>query len=63
MSYTNALEHSLVAHSPVPAPQPPRSPYYLSQEQVRFFDDNGYLILRNWITGPLLERLQEAGAR
>jgi ectoine hydroxylase-related dioxygenase (phytanoyl-CoA dioxygenase family) len=29
---------------------------------VRFFDENGYLILRNWIPKPLLERLQAAGA-
>ena len=29
-----------------------RSRYHLSEEQLRFYDDNGYLILRNWITGP-----------
>lgn len=40
-----------------------RSPYHLSPEQVRFFDDNGYLVLRNWIPQPLLSRLQEAGHR
>jgi ectoine hydroxylase-related dioxygenase (phytanoyl-CoA dioxygenase family) len=46
-------------------PAPPefggKSPCHLSQEQIRFFDENGYLILRHWITGPLLERLQNAG--
>ena len=35
--------------------------YSLSPEQVQFFDDNGYLVLRNWITGTLLEKLQAAG--
>lgn len=38
------------------------STYHLSQEQVQFFDDHGYLILRNWIPGDLLERLRGAGA-
>ncbi len=38
-----------------------RSPYHLSPDQVRFFDDNGYLILRNWIPQDLLRTLQEAG--
>lgn len=38
------------------------SPYHLSAEQIQFFDDNGYLLLRNWIPQPLLSRLQEAGA-
>jgi ectoine hydroxylase-related dioxygenase (phytanoyl-CoA dioxygenase family) len=38
-----------------------RTPYHLSEEQVRFFDENGYLILRNWIPKELLQRLQEAG--
>ncbi|BCM88941.1 hypothetical protein IAD21_00783 [Abditibacteriota bacterium] len=37
------------------------SPFHLSEEQIRFFDDNGYLILRDWIKGDLLARLQEAG--
>ncbi len=38
-----------------------RSPYHLTQEQVDFFDRNGFLVLRNWIPAALLERLQEAG--
>jgi len=38
-----------------------RSDYHLSPEQVRFFDDNGYLILRQWLPQDLLSRLQEAG--
>jgi ectoine hydroxylase-related dioxygenase (phytanoyl-CoA dioxygenase family) len=35
--------------------------YHLTAEQIRFFDDNGYLILRQWIIGDLLARLQAAG--
>ncbi len=38
-----------------------RTPYHLTEEQVRFFDENGYLVLRNWIPKGLLRRLQEAG--
>jgi hypothetical protein len=37
------------------------SPYHLTDEQLQFFDQNGYLVLRNWIPAPLLERLQAAG--
>ena len=37
------------------------SPYHLSEEQLRFFDENGYLILRNWIPQDLLAQLQQAG--
>ena len=39
------------------------SPYHLSAEQLCFFDENGYLILRNWIGQDLLDQLQEAGRR
>jgi ectoine hydroxylase-related dioxygenase (phytanoyl-CoA dioxygenase family) len=46
-----------------PAPTAPRSPFHLTQEQVRFFDQNGYLVLKQWITGELLLRLQAAGQR
>ncbi|GCE05939.1 phytanoyl-CoA dioxygenase family protein [Dictyobacter aurantiacus] len=35
--------------------------YHLSEEQIRFFDEHGYLILRQWIPQDLLKRLQEAG--
>lgn len=38
-----------------------RSRYHLTEEQLSFFDENGYLILRNWIPQPLLERLRAAG--
>lgn len=48
---------------PQPAAVPPKSPYHLSEDQVRFFDENGYLVLKQWITGELLERLQQAGQR
>src|SRR6185295_14139196 len=48
---------------PRPADYASRSPFHLSEEQIRFFDANGYLILRQWITGPVLARLQAAGER
>jgi ectoine hydroxylase-related dioxygenase (phytanoyl-CoA dioxygenase family) len=38
-----------------------RTPYHLTDAQIRFFDDNGYLVLRSWIPGDLLARLQAAG--
>lgn len=37
------------------------TPHHLSPEEIRFFDENGYLILRNRIPQDLLSRLQEAG--
>lgn len=40
-----------------------RSRFHLTDEQIQFFDENGYLILRQQVTGPLLERLQAAGSR
>jgi ectoine hydroxylase-related dioxygenase (phytanoyl-CoA dioxygenase family) len=54
---------ALVSHAPLPTPVPARSPYHLTREQVQFFDDNGYLVLKQWITGDLLTRLQAAGDR
>lgn len=48
---------------PLPYAQGPRSPYHLTEEQVRFFDENGYLVLKNRITGDLLTRLQGAAER
>jgi ectoine hydroxylase-related dioxygenase (phytanoyl-CoA dioxygenase family) len=45
-----------------PAPEAsPTTPYHLSPEQIRFFDENGYLVLRGWIPPELLARLQDAG--
>ena len=38
------------------------SSYHLRAEQVRFFDANGYLVLKKWIPRELLSRLSEAGA-
>jgi ectoine hydroxylase-related dioxygenase (phytanoyl-CoA dioxygenase family) len=40
--------------------QPSRKAYHLTEEQIRFFDENGYLVLRKWIPDDLLARLQEA---
>lgn len=37
-----------------------RTPYHLDADQVRFFDANGYLVLRSRVTGQLLARLQAA---
>jgi hypothetical protein len=37
--------------------------YHLSAEEIAHFDDHGYVILRNRISGPLLERLQRASVR
>jgi len=36
------------------------APYLLTEEEVRSFDDNGYLVLRNRIPNDLLRRLQGA---
>ncbi len=47
--------------TPVTDPVFPCSRYHLTPEQIRFFDENGYLILRNRIPPELLKRLQEAG--
>lgn len=44
----------------VAEPVADRSGYHLTEEQVGFFDENGYLVLRAWIPAPLLERLLEA---
>lgn len=50
-----------------PDTQPPpgaiTGPHHLSAEQVRFFDEHGYLLLKAHITGDLLARLQAAGDR
>ncbi|GAA2231162.1 phytanoyl-CoA dioxygenase family protein [Herbiconiux moechotypicola] len=37
--------------------------YHLTDEEVRRFDEEGYLILRRRVTGALLERLQRASER
>lgn len=38
-----------------------RTPYHLTDDQIRFFDAQGYLVLRNWVPADLLARLQAAG--
>ncbi len=35
--------------------------YALTSEQIAFFDENGYLVLKNWIPAPMLAKLQSAG--
>ena len=47
--------------TPIVDPLFPRSKYHLTLEQLQFFDENGYLILRNLIPGDLLAKLQSAG--
>lgn len=37
------------------------TPYHLAPDQIRFFDEQGYLVLRNRVQGRLLERLRAAG--
>lgn len=44
----------------VPSPRL-KSPFHLTGEQITFFDENGYLVLRGRLQGELLRRLQEAG--
>ncbi|MFE1646091.1 phytanoyl-CoA dioxygenase family protein [Microbacterium sp. P01] len=40
-----------------------RRDYHLTEEEIAFFDENGYVILRNRIGGDLLRRLQQASTR
>lgn len=48
--------------APLPAPElVPASPHHLTPAQIRFFDEYGYLILRQWIPPELLARLRAAG--
>lgn len=52
MTMTSQLAH----------PTTPRD-YHLTPEEVAQFDEHGYVILRNRISGNLLEKLQEASVR
>lgn len=45
----------------VATPAATRSPYHLTDEQIRSFDEHGYLILRRWVPEDLLRSLQGAG--
>jgi len=47
------------AHEPQPAVAA-AGEHHLTPEQVRFFDDNGYLILRNRIPADVVQRLRDA---
>lgn len=51
---------SICGEAPRPAPQPPRTPFHLSAEQVEFYDRHGYLVLRNFIDAATIDRLREA---
>lgn len=59
MSVTR-VSFDVVDHPPRPEPVPATSPHHLTEEQVRFFDEHGYLVLRQWVTGDLLARVQAA---
>ena len=37
------------------------SPHHLTAKQIEFFDEHGYLVLRNWAPAELLARIQAAG--
>ncbi|UQN09736.1 phytanoyl-CoA dioxygenase family protein [Deinococcus sp. QL22] len=41
----------------------PLSLFHLNAKQVQLFDEYGYLVLRHWVRGDLLTRLQAAGQR
>ncbi|WP_161882659.1 phytanoyl-CoA dioxygenase family protein [Deinococcus alpinitundrae] len=58
-----AVSFELSAQPPQPRPLPAVSPFHLTPQQVQFFDDSGYLVLRQWVTGELLLRLQGAASR
>jgi ectoine hydroxylase-related dioxygenase (phytanoyl-CoA dioxygenase family) len=55
-----ALSTTLLA-TPIADPGFSRSKYHMTLEQLRFFDENGYVILRNLISDDLLAKLQAAG--
>jgi ectoine hydroxylase-related dioxygenase (phytanoyl-CoA dioxygenase family) len=40
-----------------------RRPYHLTAEQIRFFDENGYLVIRGGLSPALLERLSASAHR
>ena len=43
-----------------PAPTTPRTPLHLTPEQVRFYDENGYLVLRNFMDAAQVAALRAA---
>jgi ectoine hydroxylase-related dioxygenase (phytanoyl-CoA dioxygenase family) len=58
-----AVTFDVSSAPPLPRPSAPLSPFHLSPEQVQFFDDHGYLVLRQWITGELLDQVRAAAPR
>lgn len=46
--------------APQPAPTAPRTPLHLTPEQVRFYDENGYLVLRNFVDTAQVAALRAA---
>ncbi len=45
---------------PLPAPAAPHTPLHLTPEQVRFYDENGYLVLRNFVDAVQVASLRVA---
>lgn len=41
----------------------PASPFHLTPEQVAFFDEHGYVVLRDRVRGDMLRRLKQAADR
>jgi hypothetical protein len=58
--HVDAAPARLRADPVIPRPTAPRTPDHLTEAQVNFFDENGYLILRQQIPPALLARLQAA---
>lgn len=57
------LMNSAAAPAAAGSGEQPASRYHLTPEQVRQFDEQGFLVLRQRITGELLRRAQAAGQR
>ena len=46
--------------APLPAPTAPRTPLHLTPEQVRFYDEYGYLVLQNFVDAEQVASLRAA---
>ncbi|ULH15614.1 phytanoyl-CoA dioxygenase family protein [Deinococcus sp. KNUC1210] len=54
------LPFQMSSAAPQPAPTAPRTPLHLTPEQVRFYDENGYLVLRNFASAEQVAALRAA---
>ncbi len=55
-----SLPFAVCDERPSPEPQAPRTSFHLTPEQIDFYDQHGYLILRNFIDAAQVERLRGA---